>query len=230
MAKANGHGDPPQPGRPTRPPSNERELHMSVTTTAPPITPSSPSANKQCPTACELLEAVVPVIHAPAFFGPPVIFLLGPWLLLVLLLIGPAALLITLALVAVGWPRHSRRSPRSLRRPSSWCATCARDTPPGHTDFRSYVGPRASHKFLVITHRSQPGQAGRRHPWPADHHRRPHGRHRTGSARTTQPKDVMSSPSDLTCRDLLSSSAERVRAGLVTVELEEAPSEHRNGT
>ena len=74
---------------------------MSVTTTAPPITPSSPSANKQCPTACELLEAVVPVINAPAFFGPPVIFLLGPWLLLVLLLIGPAALLITLALVAV---------------------------------------------------------------------------------------------------------------------------------
>ena len=37
------------------------------------------------------------------------------------------------------------------------------------------------------------------------------------------PKDVMSSPSDPTCRDLLSSSAERVRAGLVTVELEEAP-------
>ena len=44
------------------------------------------------------------------------------------------------------------------------------------------------------------------------------------------PKDVMSSPSDPTCRDLLSSSAERVRAGLVTVELEEAPGEHRNGT
>jgi hypothetical protein len=74
---------------------------MSVTTTAPPITPSSPSANKQRPTACELLEAVVPVIDVPAFFGPPVIFLLGPWLLLVLLLIPPAALLITLALVAV---------------------------------------------------------------------------------------------------------------------------------
>jgi hypothetical protein len=45
-----------------------------------------------------------------------------------------------------------------------------------------------------------------------------------------QAKDVMSSLSDPTCRDLLSSSAERVRAGLVTVELEEAPCEHRNGT
>ena len=43
-------------------------------------------------------------------------------------------------------------------------------------------------------------------------------------------KDVMSSLSEPTCRDLLSSSAERVRAGLVTVELEEAPCEHRNGT
>ena len=40
----------------------------------------------------------------------------------------------------------------------------------------------------------------------------------------------MSSLSALTCRDLLSSSAERVRAGVQTVELEEAPCEHRNGT
>jgi hypothetical protein len=43
-------------------------------------------------------------------------------------------------------------------------------------------------------------------------------------------KDVMSIPSDPTCRDLLSSSAERVRAGCSTVELEEAPSDDRNGT
>jgi hypothetical protein len=43
-------------------------------------------------------------------------------------------------------------------------------------------------------------------------------------------KDVMSSPSDPMCRDLLSSSAERVRAGCSTVELEEAPGDHRNGT
>ena len=50
----------------------------------------------------------------------------------------------------------------------------------------------------------------------------------SGSA--SSPKDVMSSPSDPTCRDLLSSSAERVRAGVQTVELEEAPDEHRNGT
>jgi hypothetical protein len=43
-------------------------------------------------------------------------------------------------------------------------------------------------------------------------------------------KDVMSSPSDPTCRELLSSSSERVRAGLETVELEEARCEHRNRT
>jgi hypothetical protein len=49
-------------------------------------------------------------------------------------------------------------------------------------------------------------------------------------ATAENPKDVMSSPSDPTCRDLLSSSAERVRAGVQTVELEEAPCEHRNGT
>ena len=44
----------------------------------------------------------MPLISAPAFFGPPVIFLLGPWLLLVLLLIGPFALLFTFVLVLAG--------------------------------------------------------------------------------------------------------------------------------
>jgi hypothetical protein len=43
-------------------------------------------------------------------------------------------------------------------------------------------------------------------------------------------KDVMSSTSAPTCRDLLSSSAARVRVGVQTVELEEALCEHRNGT
>jgi hypothetical protein len=45
----------------------------------------------------------VPLISAPVIFGPPALFLLGPWLLLVLLLIGPFALLVTflLALWAV---------------------------------------------------------------------------------------------------------------------------------
>ncbi|MFL5859942.1 MAG: hypothetical protein ACJ780_04065 [Solirubrobacteraceae bacterium] len=36
---------------------------------------------------------------APAFFGPPIISVLGPWLLLVLLLIGPFVLIVTLLLV-----------------------------------------------------------------------------------------------------------------------------------
>jgi hypothetical protein len=52
------------------------------------------------PSFRERLEEVVSVIDTPAFFGPPITFLLGPWLLLVLLLIGPAALLIALALAA----------------------------------------------------------------------------------------------------------------------------------
>jgi hypothetical protein len=46
------------------------------------------------------LGETVSLIGAPAFFGPPVIFVLGPWLLLVLLLIGPAALLITFVILA----------------------------------------------------------------------------------------------------------------------------------
>jgi hypothetical protein len=58
-----------------------------------------PSATPDPPTLAERLGETVPLISAPAFFGPPVIFLLGPWLLLVLLLIPPAAVLITLVAV-----------------------------------------------------------------------------------------------------------------------------------
>jgi hypothetical protein len=51
------------------------------------------------PTASELLQRVVPGIFFVPLAGPPVILLLGPWLLLVLLIIPPAAALITLVLV-----------------------------------------------------------------------------------------------------------------------------------
>ena len=53
------------------------------------------------PTRREIIEGVEPLATAPAFFGPPVVFLLGPWLLLVLLIIPPAAVLITLVLAFV---------------------------------------------------------------------------------------------------------------------------------
>jgi hypothetical protein len=59
-----------------------------------------PSVSPDRPTLAERLGETVPLLSAPAFFGPPVVFLLGPWLLLVLLLIPPAALLITLMVIA----------------------------------------------------------------------------------------------------------------------------------
>jgi hypothetical protein len=51
------------------------------------------------PTWGDLIQERTPLVSAPAFFGPPIIFLLGPWLLLVLLLIGPVALILTGLLV-----------------------------------------------------------------------------------------------------------------------------------
>jgi hypothetical protein len=50
----------------------------------------------------DVFDERAPMTGAPAFFGPPVIFVLGPWLLLVLLLIGPfvLAMMALLALVA----------------------------------------------------------------------------------------------------------------------------------
>jgi hypothetical protein len=53
------------------------------------------------PTPAEEFDDLGAVVAAPAFYGPPVIFLLGPWLFLGLLLAPPAAVLITLVVVAV---------------------------------------------------------------------------------------------------------------------------------
>jgi hypothetical protein len=51
------------------------------------------------PTVPGLLQRVLPEVFFVPLAGPPVILLLGPWLLLVLLIIPPTAFLITLALV-----------------------------------------------------------------------------------------------------------------------------------
>jgi hypothetical protein len=55
------------------------------------------------PTWTETLTETAAEAGAPAFYGPPVGFLLGPWLLLVLFLIPPFAVAFTVGLVlAVG--------------------------------------------------------------------------------------------------------------------------------
>lgn len=50
------------------------------------------------PSHAEGIDGFAPLLFAPAFYGPAAIFVMGPWLLLVILLIGPAALLITFVL------------------------------------------------------------------------------------------------------------------------------------
>ncbi len=57
------------------------------------------SASPGRPTWGAAFAQTAPLISAPAFFGPPIIYVLGPWLLVVLLLIGPFALIFTLLLV-----------------------------------------------------------------------------------------------------------------------------------
>ncbi len=79
----------------------------------------------------ERLDELLPLIDVVAEAGPPVLFVLGPWLFVVLMLIGPFVLLVTLVLVAAifvavagaacvlpyllvhhlrrSWPRHPAR-------------------------------------------------------------------------------------------------------------------------
>jgi hypothetical protein len=44
---------------------------------------------------------ILPLVDAVAGYGPPVIFVAGPWVLLALVLSGPAALLLTLVAVVL---------------------------------------------------------------------------------------------------------------------------------
>jgi hypothetical protein len=53
----------------------------------------SPSA---APTFGEMLAETIPLVGAIAGYGPPVVFVAGPWLLLALLLSAPFAVLLTL--------------------------------------------------------------------------------------------------------------------------------------
>jgi hypothetical protein len=79
-------------------------------THAPPHSPSQrPSgprhqslAAPDRPTWGEVLGETTTMGSVPAFFGPPIRLLLVPWLLLVLLLIGPFALIVTGLLVLAG--------------------------------------------------------------------------------------------------------------------------------
>jgi hypothetical protein len=49
----------------------------------------------------ELLAEIVPLIDFVPYYGPPAVFLLGPWLFLVLMLAGPFACLFALVVVMV---------------------------------------------------------------------------------------------------------------------------------
>ena len=61
--------------------------------------PGRASAPRGRPTFGDEAEYAAATISSPAIYGPPVTFLLGPWLLLVLLLVPPFALLFVIALV-----------------------------------------------------------------------------------------------------------------------------------
>jgi hypothetical protein len=75
------------------------------------------------PTFRQALAETIPLVGAIAGYGPPVIFLAGPWLLLALMLSAPFALLLTLiavmlaaATVLVGLPAAILATPYLVMR------------------------------------------------------------------------------------------------------------------
>jgi hypothetical protein len=64
--------------------------------------PAAPGrAASEHPSFREMLAEITPLVGAIAGYGPPVIFLAGPWLLLALVLSGPFAFLLTLVVAMV---------------------------------------------------------------------------------------------------------------------------------
>ncbi|HEY1713509.1 MAG TPA: hypothetical protein VGG07_11440 [Solirubrobacteraceae bacterium] len=81
---------------------------MTTTTPIPPlrtiqqwVAPPTPSRVDLAPPPLrERLDEVVTLLDVVPVAGPPVIFVLGPWAVFIMFLIGPFLLLATLALVA----------------------------------------------------------------------------------------------------------------------------------
>jgi hypothetical protein len=74
-------------------------------TTEPPTPPYGPgdAPLRESPRSTmfgDVLDDIVPVIEVIPVYGPPLIFVLGPWLLLGLMLSGPFAVLVAFAAVA----------------------------------------------------------------------------------------------------------------------------------
>jgi hypothetical protein len=63
------------------------------------IPPTRGAASRDRTSWIEIVQETAPILDAPAFFGPPIIFVLGPWLLVALLLIGAFTLMVTVLLV-----------------------------------------------------------------------------------------------------------------------------------
>jgi hypothetical protein len=61
---------------------------------------AAPSASDH-PTLGEMLAEIIPLIGAIPGYGPPVVLLVGPWLLLVLMLSAPFAFLVILVVFMV---------------------------------------------------------------------------------------------------------------------------------
>jgi hypothetical protein len=61
---------------------------------------AGPPAPELPPVGGELADQILPLIGAVPVAGPPLIWLVGPWLLLTLMLAGPFLLLVTFALIA----------------------------------------------------------------------------------------------------------------------------------
>jgi hypothetical protein len=71
---------------------------MSTTTL---IKPPTPSAVHDLPTSGDMLAEILPMIGVVVVAGPPVVLLAGPLVLGALMLAGPFALAVTVALVIV---------------------------------------------------------------------------------------------------------------------------------
>lgn len=85
-------------------------MHTTEPLTPAPATATSPRgdgahkaalAPSESPTFRDMLDDVLPVIGVIFVAGPPVIVLAGPWLVLVLMLSGPFALVVAFVLVGL---------------------------------------------------------------------------------------------------------------------------------
>jgi hypothetical protein len=121
---------------------------MTTSEFATPLRDAGPPESE--PTFGEMLEETVSLLEVIPVYGPPIILVAGPWLIVALMLAGPFAVLLTLVVLLVAAAALVALTGAILAAPFLLVARLLRRREPRALPFRRHVTPRAAVRSSVV--------------------------------------------------------------------------------